>query len=302
MSDLFDFVKKNNLPKDFQDYYDKYLDNPILWLVPLNPSIDKSIFNNNDKLLFEINDIIMTNNDIKNIDFYENLLFYPIKDKLIIDIIYKKFNIYYDINNKTVKSTKSLTDLTKLIKFIMEKVLKNNEIIKTTNNLSIENYYKNIYNSLLDNKTKNSNINSFKSLINSKIELPNYSKETAKIYSNVFKEKFNLPKNISVIPPCIIDAVNNNSLDSIYNYKFDINKINKNVKSINSVSNIKCLKFNKINNIDKNDIDNIKDCYKDIKYNSFSKEIYDKLDDKEKEEFIKSACIIGNIDYLLNSK
>lgn len=302
MSDLFDIVKKNNLPKDFQDYYNKYLENPILWIVPLNPSIDKSIFDNSDKLLFEINDIIMSNNDIKNTDYYETLLFYQIKDKLIIDIIYENFNIYYDINDKTVKSLKVLDGLPKLIKFIMEKVLKNNEIIKITNNLSIENYYKNIYNSLLDNKTKNSNINSFNSLINSKIKLPNYSKETAKIYSNVFKEKFNLPKNISVIPPCIIDAVNKNSLDSIYNYKFDINKINKNVKTINSVNGIKNLKFNKINNIDKNDINNINECYKDIKYNSFSKETYDKLDDKEKEEFIKSACIIGNIDYLLNSK
>lgn len=301
MSDLINIIKKNNLPKDFQKFYDKYIDNPIIWLIPLNPSLDKSIFDNSNMLLFEINDIIMNNKEIKNIDYFENLLFYPIDNKLIIDIIFNKYNIYFDINDKTTKSLKSLDGLPKLIKFIMNKILKDNEIIKTTNNLSIENYYKNIYNVLLDNKTKKS-INSFNSLINSNIKLPSYTKETAKIYTDILKDKFNLPKNISIVPPCIIDAVNNNSLDSIYNYKFDINKINKNMKIINSSSNIKTLKFNKINNIDKNDIDNIKNSYNDIKYKSFNKDEYEKLNDKEKEEYIKSACIIGNIDYILNSK
>ena len=280
--DLIDIIKNNNLPLDFNQKYNEYLDNPILWLIPLNPNIDKSIFDNKLMLLFEINDILIYKNDIVNKDFFENLFFYPINNKLIIDIIFEKYKIYFDPFDKTVKVIDNLNDLTKLIQFIMNKILVDNEIILLTNNLSIENYYKNIYSVLINNK---SNINSFKELINLNIKLPKYSKETAKIYYNVFKEKFNIP-NIHLIPFCLIDAINNNSIDYIFNLKFNMNTINKIVKS------------NPHKKINKENMDIINDCYKNIKYFKFNKNEYDKLDDKE--EFIKSACLIDNINYLIN--
>lgn len=280
--DLIDIIKNNNLPLDFNKKYNEYLDNPILWLIPLNPNIDKSIFDNKLMLLFEINDILIYKNDIVNKDFFENLFFYPINNKLIIDIIFEKYKIYFDPFDKIVKVIDNLNDLTKLIQFIMNKILVDNEIILLTNNLSIENYYKNIYSVLINNK---SNINSFKELINLNIKLPKYSKETAKIYYNVFKEKFNIP-NIHLIPFCLIDAINNNSIDYIFNLKFNMNTINKIVKS------------NPHKKINKENMDIINDCYKHIKYFKFNKDEYDKLDDKE--EFIKSACLIDNINYLIN--
>lgn len=280
--DLIDIIKNNNLPLDFNQKYNEYLDNPILWLIPLNPNIDKSIFDNKLMILVEINDILIYKNDIVNKDFFENLFFYPINNKLIIDIIFEKYKIYFDPFDKTVKVIDNLNDLTKLIQFIMNKILVDNEIILLTNNLSIENYYKNIYSVLINNK---SNINSFKELINLNIKLPKYSKETAKIYYNVFKEKFNIP-NIHLIPFCLIDAINNNSIDYIFNLKFNMNTINKIVKS------------NPHKKINKENMDIINDCYKNIKYFKFNKNEYDKLDDKE--EFIKSACLIDNINYLIN--
>lgn len=280
--DLIDIIKNNNLPLDFNKKYNEYLDNPILWLIPLNPNIDKSIFDNKLMILVEINDILIYKNDIVNKDFFENLFFYPINNKLIIDIIFEKYKIYFDPFDKTVKVIDNLNDLTKLIQFIMNKILVDNEIILLTNNLSIENYYKNIYSFLINNK---SNINSFKELINLNIKLPKYSKETAKIYYNVFKEKFNIP-NIHLIPFCLIDAINNNSIDYIFNLKFNMNTINKIVKS------------NHHKKINKENMDIINDCYKHIKYFKFNKDEYDKLDDKE--EFIKSACLIDNINYLIN--
>ena len=298
MTDLFHIVKKNQLPNDFNE---DYIDNPIIWLVPLNPSIDKSIFDNSLMVLAEINDILIYKKDISNKDYFETLFFYPIKDKLTIDVIFDKYNIYYDSYENKIKSIESLNGLPNLIKYIMEKVLIDNEVLTFTNNLSIENYYKNIFNKLIDNNKK-SPINSFSLLINSNLKLPKYSNYNSKIYSSIFIDKFNLPNYLSIIPLSFIDAINNNSLDNIYNYKFDLNKIKKELNIVNSTSKIKNIKSNKINHIDKNEIPNINESYKNIKYFNFNKDEYEKLDDKDKEEFLKSFCIIGNIDYLFNNK
>lgn len=332
--DLFNTIKNKNLPEDFNTKYSTYLQNPLIWLLPLdnenkiksNISVISPItiitflknlfdfnFEKDDdgkyRLNFKINDDSLFNDDI--ISYYEKLLCKDIdEDKISLEYIFTKYGIYYDIATNSINSISiNITDsLATLIQIVMNVVLKQSTFVKTMNT-QMKHYYKNVYSSLFNNFfTDNSFDNSkniFTLIKSSKGKLPFYSNETAKLYTKELINNLNINNHITVIPKCIIEAINSNDIKAIAKHfnetKFNVNDamitVNKYNKIANKLATIKC---NIINKITKDELSDMITCNKLIvDYKDIKEEDIDEMNDEEKEKYVNNMCYVGNIEYML---
>lgn len=332
--DLFNTIKNKNLPEDFNTKYSTYLQNPLIWLLPLdnenkiksNISVIspitiitflKNLFDFNFEkdddgkyhLNFKINNDALFNDDI--ISYYEKLLCKDIdEDKISLEYIFTKYGIYYDIATNSINSISiNITDsLATLIQIVMNVVLKQSTFVKTMNT-QMKHYYKNVYSSLFNNFfTDNSFDNSkniFALIKSSKGKLPFYSNETAKLYTKELINNLNLNNHITVIPKCIIEAINTNDIKAIAKHfnetKFNVNDamitVNKYNKIANKLATIKC---NTINKITKDELSDMITCNKLIvDYKDIKEEDIDEMNDEEKEKYVNNMCYVGNIEYML---
>ena len=310
---LFNTIKNNKLPNDFNINYDSYINNILLWILPLDTN-NKITSKTPSLLIFSyINEIIKNKDNINDTikSYYHNLLFASLdNNQITLDYLFNTYGLYYDSYSNQIKDNKlSIDKVSFVIKIIMQLILTNEEMLNTNNNL-ITSYYTNIFNQLIPKV-------SLLELLTSKDIIPNYHNNLKNIFSNIFKanvlliastdtsisNELNQLNNLNfIITNSFINLLNTKSIDNIINSinSLNINRMFKYSNDLNYVvNNLKMIKCNYINNKTKSevkDMDLITNYIKDKKL-KITKEEYLAFNDNQKNNYLGLIMLLLNLEH-----
>lgn len=310
---LFNTIKNNKLPNDFNINYDSYINNILLWILPLDTNNKITSKTPSLLILSYINEIIKNKDNINDTikSYYHNLLFASLdNNQITLDYLFNTYGLYYDSYSNQIKDNKlSIDKVSFVIKIIMQLILTNEEMLNTNNNL-ITSYYTNIFNQLIPKV-------SLLELLTSKDIIPNYHNNLKNIFSNIFKanvsliastdtsisNELNQLNNLNfIITNSFIDLLNTKSIDNIINNinSLNINRMFKYSNDLNYVvNNLKMIKCNYINNKTKSevkDMDLITNYIKDKKL-KITKEEYLAFNDNQKNNYLGLIMLLLNLEH-----
>ena len=310
---LFNTIKNNKLPNDFNINYDSYINNILLWILPLDTNNKITSKTPSLLILSYINEIIKNKDNINDTikSYYHNLLFASLdNNQITLDYLFNTYGLYYDSYSNQIKDNKlSIDKVSFVIKIIMQLILTNEEMLNTNNNL-ITSYYTNIFNQLIPKV-------SLLELLTSKDIIPNYHNNLKNIFSNIFKanvsliastdtsisNELNQLNNLNfIITNSFINLLNTKSIDNIINNvnNLNINRMFKYSNDLNYVvNNLKMIKCNYINNKTKSevkDMDLITNYIKDKKL-KITKEEYLAFNDNQKNNYLGLIMLLLNLEH-----
>ena len=310
---LFNTIKNNKLPNDFNINYDSYINNILLWILPLDTNNKITSKTPSLLILSYINEIIKNKDNINDTikSYYHNLLFASLdNNQITLDYLFNTYGLYYDSYSNQIKDNKlSIDKVSFVIKIIMQLILTNEEMLNTNNNL-ITSYYTNIFNQLIPKV-------SLLELLTSKDIIPNYHNNLKNIFSNIFKanvsliastdtsisNELNQLNNLNfIITNSFINLLNTKSIDNIINNvnNLNINRMFKYSNDLNYVvNNLKMIKCNYINNKTKSevkDMDLITNYIKDKKL-KITKEEYLAFNDNQKNNYLSLIMLLFNLEH-----
>ena len=311
---LFNTIKNNKLPNDFNINYDSYINNILLWILPLDTNNKITSKTPSLLILSYINEIIKNKDNINDTikSYYHNLLFASLdNNQITLDYLFNTYGLYYDSYSNQIKDNKlSIDKVSFVIKIIMQLILTNEEMLNTNNNL-ITSYYTNIFNQLIPKV-------SLLELLTSKDIIPNYHSNLKNIFSNIFKanvllitssndtsisNELNQLNNLNfIITNSFINLLNTKSIDNIINNinSLNINRMFKYSNDLNYVvNNLKMIKCNYINNKTKSevkDMDLITNYIKDKKL-KITKEEYLAFNDIQKNNYLSLIMLLFNLEH-----
>ena len=305
---LFNTIKNNKLPNDFRTNYDSYINNILLWILPLDTNNKITSKTPSLLILSYINEIIKNKDNINDAikSYYHNLLFASLdNNQITLDYLFNTYGLYYDSYSNQIKDNKlSIDKVSFVIKIIMQLILTNEEMLNTNNNL-ITSYYTNIFNQLIPKV-------SLLELLTSKDIIPNYHSNLKNIFSNIFKANVSLitssndTKSLNnlnfIITNSFINLLNTKSIDNIINSinNLNINRMFKYSNDLNYVvNNLKMIKCNYINNKTKSevkDMDLITNYIKDKKL-KITKEEYLAFNDNQKNNYLSLIMLLLNLEH-----
>ena len=304
---LFNTIKNNKLPNDFRTNYDSYINNILLWILPLDTN-NKITSKTPTLLIFSyINEIIKNKDNINDTikSYYHNLLFASLdNNQITLDYLFSTYGLYYDSYSNQIKDNKlSIDKVSFVIKIIMQLILTNEEMLNTNNNL-ITSYYTNIFNQLIPKV-------SLLELLTSKDIIPNYHSNLKNIFSNIFKANVLLITSSNdtslnnlnfIVTNSFINLLNTKSIDNIINNinNLNINRMFKYSNDLNYVvNNLKMIKCNYINNKTKSEVKDmnlITNYIKDKKL-KITKEEYLALNDNQKNNYLSLIMLLFNLEH-----
>ena len=310
---LFNTIKNNKLPNDFNINYDSYINNILLWILPLDTNNKITSKTPSLLILSYINEIIKNKDNINDTikSYYHNLLFASLdNNQITLDYLFNTYGLYYDSYSNQIKDNKlSINKVSFVIKIIMQLILTNEEMLNTNNNL-ITSYYTNIFNQLIPKL-------SLSELLTTNNIIPNYHNNLKNIFSNIFKANVSLIASTDTSISNELNQLNNlnfiitNSFINLLNTK-SIDNIIKNINSLNInqmfkysndlnyvVNNLKMIKCNYINNKTKSevkDIDLITNYIKDKKL-KITKEEYLAFNDNQKNNYLGLIMLLLNLEH-----
>ena len=304
---LFNTIKNNKLPNDFNINYDSYINNILLWILPLDTNNKITSKTPSLLILSYINEIIKNKDNINDTikSYYHNLLFASLdNNQITLDYLFNTYGLYYDSYSNQIKDNKlSIDKVSFVIKIIMQLILTNEEMLNTNNNL-ITSYYTNIFNQLIPKV-------SLLELLTSKDIIPNYHSNLKNIFSNIFKANVSLITSSNdtslnnlnfIVTNSFINLLNTKSIDNIIN---NINSLNINLmfKYSNDlnyvVNNLKMIKCNYINNKTKSEVKDmnlITNYIKDKKL-KITKEDYLAFNDIQKNNYLSLIMLLFNLEH-----
>ena len=305
---LFNTIKNNKLPNDFRTNYDSYINNILLWILPLDTNNKITSKTPSLLILSYINEIIKNKDNINDTikSYYHNLLFASLdNNQITLDYLFNTYGLYYDSYSNQIKDNKlSIDKVSFVIKIIMQLILTNEEMLNTNNNL-ITSYYTNIFNQLIPKV-------SLLELLTSKDIIPNYHSNLKNIFSNIFKANVllitssNDTKSLNnlnfIVTNSFINLLNTKSIDNIINNinSLNINRMFKYSNDLNYVvNNLKMIKCNYINNKTKSevkDMDLITNYIKDKKL-KITKEEYLAFNDNQKNNYLSLIMLLFNLEH-----
>lgn len=310
---LFNTIKNNKLPNDFNTNYDSYINNILLWILPLDTNNKITSRTPTLLILSYINEIIKNKDNINDTikSYYHNLLFASLdNNQITLDYLFNTYGLYYDSYSNQIKDSKlSIDKVSFVIKIIMQLILTNEEMINTNNNL-ITSYYNNIFNQLIPKV-------SLSKLLSSNDIIPNYHNNLKNIFNHIFKANVSLitSNNTSIsnelnqlnnlnfiITNSFINLLNTKSIDNIINNinSLNINRMFKYSNDLNYVvNNLKMIKCNYINNKTKSeikDMDLITNYIKDKKL-KITKEEYLAFNDNQKNNYLSLIMLLFNLEH-----
>ena len=304
---LFNTIKNNKLPNDFNINYDSYINNILLWILPLDTNNKITSKTPSLLILSYINEIIKNKDNINDTikSYYHNLLFASLdNNQITLDYLFNTYGLYYDSYSNQIKDNKlSIDKVSFVIKIIMQLILTNEEMLNTNNNL-ITSYYTNIFNQLIPKV-------SLLELLTSKDIIPNYHSNLKNIFSNIFKANISLITSSNdtslnnlnfIVTNSFINLLNTKSIDNIINSinNLNINRMFKYSNDLNYVvNNLKMIKCNYINNKTKSevkDMDLITNYIKDKKL-KITKEEYLAFNDNQKNNYLSLIMLLFNLEH-----
>ena len=312
---LFNTIKNNKLPNDFNTNYDSYINNILLWILPLDTN-NKITSKTPTLLIFSyINEIIKNKDNINDTikSYYHNLLFASLdNNQITLDYLFNTYGLYYDSYSNQIKDNKlSIDKVSFVIKIIMQLILTNEEMLNTNNNL-ITSYYTNIFNQLIPKV-------SLSELLTTNNIIPNYHNNLKNIFSNIFKanvislitssndtsisNELNQLNNLNfIVTNSFINLLNTKSIDNIINNinSLNINRMFKYSNDLNYVvNNLKMIKCNYINNKTKSEVKDmnlITNYIKDKKL-KITKEDYLAFNDNQKNNYLSLIMLLLNLEH-----
>ena len=312
---LFNTIKNNKLPNDFNINYDSYINNILLWILPLDTNNKITSKTPSLLILSYINEIIKNKDNINDTikSYYHNLLFASLdNNQITLDYLFNTYGLYYDSYSNQIKDSKlSIDKVSFVIKIIMQLILTNEEMLNTNNNL-ITSYYTNIFNQLIPKV-------SLLELLTSKDIIPNYHSNLKNIFSNIFKanvislitssndtsisNELNQLNNLNfIVTNSFINLLNTKSIDNIINNinNLNINRMFKYSNDLNYVvNNLKMIKCNYINNKTKSEVKDmnlITNYIKDKKL-KITKEEYLAFNDNQKNNYLSLIMLLLNLEH-----
>ena len=304
---LFNTIKNNKLPNDFRTNYDSYINNILLWILPLDTNNKITSKTPSLLILSYINEIIKNKDNINDTikSYYHNLLFASLdNNQITLDYLFNTYGLYYDSYSNQIKDNKlSIDKVSFVIKIIMQLILTNEEMINTNNNL-ITSYYTNIFNQLIPKV-------SLSELLTTNNIIPNYHNNLKNIFSNIFKANVSLITSSNdtslnnlnfIVTNSFINLLNTKSIDNIINSinNLNINRMFKYSNDLNYVvNNLKMIKCNYINNKTKSeikDMDLITNYIKDKKL-KITKEEYLAFNDNQKNNYLSLIMLLLNLEH-----
>ena len=310
---LFNTIKNNKLPNDFRTNYDSYINNILLWILPLDTNNKITSKTPSLLILSYINEIIKNKDNINDTikSYYHNLLFASLdNNQITLDYLFNTYGLYYDSYSNQIKDNKlSIDKVSFVIKIIMQLILTNEEMINTNNNL-ITSYYTNIFNQLIPKV-------SLSKLLSSNDIIPNYHNNLKNIFNHIFKANVSLitSNNTSIsnelnqlnnlnfiVTNSFINLLNTKSIDNIINNinSLNINRMFKYSNDLNYVvNNLKMIKCNYINNktkLEVKDMDLITNYIKDKKL-KITKEEYLAFNDNQKNNYLSLIMLLFNLEH-----
>ena len=304
---LFNTIKNNKLPNDFNINYDSYINNILLWILPLDTNNKITSKTPSLLILSYINEIIKNKDNINDTikSYYHNLLFASLdNNQITLDYLFNTYGLYYDSYSNQIKDNKlSINKVSFVIKIIMQLILTNEEMLNTNNNL-ITSYYTNIFNQLIPKL-------SLSELLTTNNIIPNYHSNLKNIFSNIFKANVSLITSSNdtslnnlnfIVTNSFINLLNTKSIDNIINNinSLNINRMFKYSNDLNYVvNNLKMIKCNYINNKTKSevkDMDLITNYIKDKKL-KITKEEYLAFNDNQKNNYLSLIMLLLNLEH-----
>ena len=304
---LFNTIKNNKLPNDFRTNYDSYINNILLWILPLDTNNKITSKTPSLLILSYINEIIKNKDNINDTikSYYHNLLFASLdNNQITLDYLFNTYGLYYDSYSNQIKDNKlSIDKVSFVIKIIMQLILTNEEMLNTNNNL-ITSYYTNIFNQLIPKV-------SLLELLTSKDIIPNYHSNLKNIFSNIFKANVSLITSSNdtslnnlnfIVTNSFINLLNTKSIDNIINSinNLNINRMFKYSNDLNYVvNNLKMIKCNYINNKTKSEVKDmnlITNYIKDKKL-KITKEEYLAFNDNQKNNYLSLIMLLLNLEH-----
>ena len=304
---LFNTIKNNKLPNDFRTNYDSYINNILLWILPLDTNNKITSKTPSLLILSYINEIIKNKDNINDTikSYYHNLLFASLdNNQITLDYLFNTYGLYYDSYSNQIKDNKlSIDKVSFVIKIIMQLILTNEEMLNTNNNL-ITSYYTNIFNQLIPKV-------SLLELLTSKDIIPNYHSNLKNIFSNIFKANVLLITSSNdtslnnlnfIVTNSFINLLNTKSIDNIINSinNLNINRMFKYSNDLNYVvNNLKMIKCNYINNKTKSEVKDmnlITNYIKDKKL-KITKEEYLAFNDNQKNNYLSLIMLLLNLEH-----
>ena len=304
---LFNTIKNNKLPNDFNTNYDAYINNILRWILPLDTNNKITSKTPSLLILSYINEIIKNKDNINDTikSYYHNLLFASLdNNQITLDYLFNTYGLYYDSYSNQIKDNKlSINKVSFVIKIIMQLILTNEEMINTNNNL-ITSYYTNIFNQLIPKV-------SLSELLTSKDIIPNYHSNLKNIFNHIFKANVSLITSSNdaslnnpnfIITNSFINLLNTKSIDNIINNinSLNINRMFKYSNDLNYVvNNLKMIKCNYINNKTKSEVKDmnlITNYIKDKKL-KITKEEYLAFNDNQKNNYLSLIMLLFNLEH-----
>ena len=304
---LFNTIKNNKLPNDFRTNYDSYINNILLWILPLDTNNKITSKTPSLLILSYINEIIKNKDNINDTikSYYHNLLFASLdNNQITLDYLFNTYGLYYDSYSNQIKDSKlSIDKVSFVIKIIMQLILTNEEMLNTNNNL-ITSYYTNIFNQLIPKV-------SLLELLTSKDIIPNYHSNLKNIFNDIFKANVLLITSSNdtslnnlnfIITNSFINLLNTKSIDNIINNinSLNINRMFKYSNDLNYVvNNLKMIKCNYINNKTKSEVKDmnlITNYIKDKKL-KITKEEYLAFNDNQKNNYLSLIMLLFNLEH-----
>ena len=304
---LFNTIKNNKLPNDFNINYDSYINNILLWILPLDTNNKITSKTPSLLILSYINEIIKNKDNINDTikSYYHNLLFASLdNNQITLDYLFNTYGLYYDSYSNQIKDNKlSINKVSFVIKIIMQLILTNEEMINTNNNL-ITSYYTNIFNQLIPKL-------SLSELLTTNNIIPNYHSNLKNIFSNIFKANVSLITSSNdtslnnlnfIVTNSFINLLNTKSIDNIINNinSLNINRMFKYSNDLNYVvNNLKMIKCNYINNKTKSEVKDmnlITNYIKDKKL-KITKEEYLAFNDNQKNNYLGLIMLLLNLEH-----
>ena len=304
---LFNTIKNNKLPNDFRTNYDSYINNILLWILPLDTNNKITSKTPSLLILSYINEIIKNKDNINDTikSYYHNLLFASLdNNQITLDYLFNTYGLYYDSYSNQIKDNKlSIDKVSFVIKIIMQLILTNEEMLNTNNNL-ITSYYTNIFNQLIPKV-------SLLELLTSKDIIPNYHSNLKNIFSDIFKANVLLITSSNdtslnnlnfIVTNSFINLLNTKSIDNIINSinNLNINRMFKYSNDLNYVvNNLKMIKCNYINNKTKSEVKDmnlITNYIKDKKL-KITKEEYLAFNDNQKNNYLSLIMLLLNLEH-----
>lgn len=304
---LFNTIKNNKLPNDFRTNYDSYINNILLWILPLDTNNKITSKTPSLLILSYINEIIKNKDNINDTikSYYHNLLFASLdNNQITLDYLFSTYGLYYDSYSNQIKDNKlSINKVSFVIKIIMQLILTNEEMLNTNNNL-ITSYYTNIFNQLIPKV-------SLLELLTSKDIIPNYHSNLKNIFNDIFKANVLLITSSNdtslnnlnfIVTNSFINLLNTKSIDNIINNinSLNINRMFKYSNDLNYVvNNLKMIKCNYINNKTKSEVKDmnlITNYIKDKKL-KITKEEYLAFNDNQKNNYLSLIMLLFNLEH-----